>query len=343
MVPGSRLDQRIDFSGDSAGKYILVYLHITHALNVIKFPGRYGHGEVNFKAANSPFLEDIDVLHGNKASLADDANAVADSLHLGHDVRGKEDRTSLRPGLADEPVEFLLHEGVEADGGLIENEQLGFIHESLDKAYLLPVAVGEGLDTLRKVIVKPFGHFTHVLPVYAAAEMADKLEQLGSGKIIIDLQFAGEVTDAAPDFQMFPGDVESEDTDIAATGKDEMEENTNGGSLAGTVGPEVTEDLTTPDIKVNIKDTPLFAVKLGQLFGADDAIVISHSDGCFPDLQALFILSHSVRESQGMRQDVGNIEREGDIRHYPCIQIPTGIILPDNIPLLSVNAVKPQR
>ena len=42
-----------------------------------------------------------------------------------------------------------------------------------------------------------------------------------------------------------------------------MEQSTNSGGFAGTVGAEVSEDLTTLDIKVNIENTPLLAVELG--------------------------------------------------------------------------------
>ena len=89
-------------------------------------------------------------------ALADQADPIGDVLHLGQDVRGEEDRAAALGGLGDQLVERLLHERVEAARRLVEDEQVGVVHERLDEPDLLPVSARELLDPAVEVEVEPF-------------------------------------------------------------------------------------------------------------------------------------------------------------------------------------------
>ena len=58
--------------------------------------------------------------HLDQRAVAQDAHAVAQRLDLAQDVRRQKDRLAALPGLADAVAEGLLHERVEAGGGLVE-------------------------------------------------------------------------------------------------------------------------------------------------------------------------------------------------------------------------------
>ena len=60
-----------------------------------------------------------------------------------------EERKIVAPadfGFRDERVERLLDQGVETDGRLVEDDQVGPVHEGLDESDLLAVALRERLD-----------------------------------------------------------------------------------------------------------------------------------------------------------------------------------------------------
>ena len=74
----------------------------------------------------------------------------------------EEDGLASVTGLVDEVVELVLHERVEARGGLIEDEQLGPVHERLDEAELALVAGGEVGHLALQVAVQPLGELVDV-------------------------------------------------------------------------------------------------------------------------------------------------------------------------------------
>ena len=99
------------------------------------------------------------------------ADPVGEPLHLVELVGREEHGPSLGDGLADEPLELVLHQRIEAGGRLVEDQQLGPVHERQHQADLLPVALRqlprrtiendlEALDQLvgvRRIAVRP-GH-----------------------------------------------------------------------------------------------------------------------------------------------------------------------------------------
>ncbi|NYD44421.1 hypothetical protein BJY14_000404 [Actinomadura luteofluorescens] len=77
------------------------------------------------------------VAGGDEPALADDGDPVGDGLHLAHDVAGHEHGLPGVAGLGHHLQEHLLHQGVQAGGGLVQDQQFGVVHERLDQADLL--------------------------------------------------------------------------------------------------------------------------------------------------------------------------------------------------------------
>ena len=102
--------------------------------------GFVGSPEADGHVAHSSGPQDVDRLGGDESSVADDRHVVAEVLHLVEHVRGEEDRGSGPRDFATEVPELVLHERVDTRSRLVEDEQLGSVHERLDQGDLLTVA-----------------------------------------------------------------------------------------------------------------------------------------------------------------------------------------------------------
>ncbi len=112
------------------------------------------------------------------APLADDADPVAQVLHLGQDVARQQDRAAGLPELPDHLAEDRLHERVEARGRLVEQEQLDVGGQGRDEGHLLPVALGVGAALLRRVEVEALDHVGSAPLVDATAQAGEDVDDL---------------------------------------------------------------------------------------------------------------------------------------------------------------------
>ena len=85
------------------------------------------------------FAQALDRVDVDQPSRADDPDAVGDVLHLVERVRRDEDRSPVGRRLAQERSNLRLEQWVEAGRGLVENDEVGAVHERLDDADLLAV------------------------------------------------------------------------------------------------------------------------------------------------------------------------------------------------------------
>ena len=77
-----------------------------------------------------------------------DRHPPSQVLNLAHDVRAEENGRAGSVGFTQEIEHLLLHQWIETTGGLIQEQQLGTVHQGLDDTHLLLVALGEVLDGL---------------------------------------------------------------------------------------------------------------------------------------------------------------------------------------------------
>jgi hypothetical protein len=116
----------------------------------------------------------------DQAALAQDPDAVAQSLDLAEDVRGEEDGLAALGGLLHRLAERDLHQRVEAAGGLVENQQIGPARERGDQLHLLPVALRQRPDLLVGVELEALDQRVPVGGVGPAAQRREVGERLGA-------------------------------------------------------------------------------------------------------------------------------------------------------------------
>ncbi len=125
--------------------------------------------ELYLDAVHSDIVQLLEARDLDQPPGADDADPVADVLHLGEDVRGEKDGRPFRTRFADHGVELLLVERIEAAGGLVENQQLRAVHERDDQRQFLLVAATVLAESLRKVELQPVAELLNLGMVDAAA------------------------------------------------------------------------------------------------------------------------------------------------------------------------------
>ena len=165
----------------------------------------------------------------------------------------------------------MLDERVQARGGLVEDEQLGPVHERLDEADLALVAGGEVGHLALEVAVQALGELGDVVPVHAAAQVGEVAQRLAAGEVRVEAQLAGQVAAARLDRQGLAAAVPAEHESAAGRRPDQVQQDPDGGGLAGPVGAEEAEDLAAADLQVQVDDAAAAAaaVALGELLGED--------------------------------------------------------------------------
>ena len=194
------------------------------------------------------------VLHG--ASGTDNGDGVTEGLHLGQDVAGEQDGGALFCGLDHALAEDLLHEGVQAGGGLVEDEEVHRLAQGGDKGDLLPVALGVGAHLLARVQVETLnergatsGDLLALGPG-ASSERGEGLQGLAPGERGPQGDVAGHVGQALVEGDGVVPGVGAEEAGPAAVGADHAQQDAQGGGLARPVGAEEASHLTGGDAQV---------------------------------------------------------------------------------------------
>ena len=127
----------------------------------------------------------LDTIDHGQPTLADDGHPVAGLLDLAEDVARQEDRPAVGLGLADDLVEGLLDERVEAGRRLVEDEQVRPVLERDDEPDLLLVALRVLLELPARVDVQPGDEVLLVGPVDPAAQVREVLDRLATGQLVV--------------------------------------------------------------------------------------------------------------------------------------------------------------
>src|SRR6266566_4306584 len=141
-------------------------------------------------------------------------------LDLRQDVGGEKDRRSRIASLGDELVELLLVQRVKPAGGLVEDQQLGSVHEGEEDAELFLVATGVLAEAAAEVEVEALGDFAYDAGIDVAAEAAEVSDHLPASQAAELGHVAGHVADLALDRHRVAPAVEAEDVGRALGGPD---------------------------------------------------------------------------------------------------------------------------
>ena len=153
-------------------------------------------------------------------------------------------------GLADRVREDALHEGVQARGRLVEDEQVHGRGQGGHERHLLRVALGVGPHFLGGVQVEALGELLLAGAVARAAQARQGVEHLPAREAGPQAHRPGHVGEAAVDGGCFAGGVHPHDPGTAAVSPIHAEQYADRRSLPSAVGAEETVDLALRDPQV---------------------------------------------------------------------------------------------
>ena len=177
------------------------------------------------------------------------------------------ERKIVRPsglGLADDLVERLLDERVEARRRLVEDQQVGPVLERDDQADLLLVALRVLLELAARVDVEARDQLGLVGRIDAAAQVGEVFDRLAAGQLVVERELARQVAEPPVDRDGIDGRVDAEDARSAGRRPDVVEQRPDRRRLAGAVGAEEAERLALLDDEVDVDDPAMAAVRLGE-------------------------------------------------------------------------------
>src|SRR5262249_40913397 len=181
---------------------------------------------------NGHLAEVVERVHHDEPASPEDGDAMCDTLHLGEAVGREEDRPAASRNLCEQCMEASLDERIEACDGLIQDEQLGVVHECLNQTELLAVtrrqlanrAVEGGLEALGELVART--------PVDSAAKVGEVVEDLSPAQLRIESRLAGKEADPSADLEAPGACVEAEDLRGAGSRRNQVEEQTHRRRLA---------------------------------------------------------------------------------------------------------------
>ena len=157
--------------------------------------------------------------------------------------------------------------GIEAGGGLVEDQHVGIVDDGLREADALPVAFRKLADQLVADIAD--GAALHDFVDAArrdrsadALELADEVEVLADLHFRVERRRFGQVADALLHLHRLLHDVEAGDIAVPAVGRQEAGENAHGGGFPGAVRAEEADDLPLFHFKGDIVDSDVACVSL---------------------------------------------------------------------------------
>lgn len=109
---------------------------------------------------------------------------VGHPLHLRQRVAGQEHGPTFGRHVVHQVVELLLDERIETGAGLVEDDQVGAVHERLGEPDLLAVARGVVAALPRQVGPEALSQLVDVGPVDATAQVGEVVHQLLAGEVV---------------------------------------------------------------------------------------------------------------------------------------------------------------
>ncbi len=165
---------------------------------------------------------------------------------------GEEDGLAAAAKFDDEVFDLPGADGIEAGGGLVEDEEVGVVDEGLGEPEASLHALGILADGAEAGPAEPDHVDEFIGAVESDAsrefeEFAVVVEGLLGVEERVEVGLFGEVSDALLDADVGGGLPENENT--TGGGAEEPQENLDGGGLARAVGPEEPEDLPRLDLE----------------------------------------------------------------------------------------------
>ena len=177
----------------------------------------------------------------------------------------------------------MLEQRIETRRGLVEDEQLGSVHERLHERDLLPIPSRQRSDRPVEVDGESIRQILQPSRVHAAAESREPVEELRPREPLVQRRVAGYVADPPPDRDRVEVRVETEHERAPARRAQEIEQEPDGRCLPGAVRAEEAEDRRGRHREVEIDDATCRAVRLGELLGFDGVDDVTSDGGSRQD------------------------------------------------------------
>ncbi len=137
---------------------------------------------------------------------------------------------------------------IEAGGRLVEDRDLGVLHQDLGEAEPLPHAAREGLDPLvgdivQADVIERVRDLRLALVALEADQAAGVVHVLGRGQIVVEADRVGQIADPTLDLQRLAHRIVAQHPHLSVRDLGQAEHHQDGGGLAGAVRAEQPEDL----------------------------------------------------------------------------------------------------
>ena len=205
----------------------------------------------------APGQDVVDAAFEHEFASVHDGDAVADLLDLAEQVRAQDDGLTLGTHGVDHPTDRGGADGVDAGGGLVEDDEFRIVHDRLSEADALQHPFGVGADRSvsrlghRRQAERVFDGRSHVGGRHAA-ELSAIADEFAAGQELMEIGRLREEAGAATRFRRGRG--AAQDAHLAGGGGHQPEDDLQGGALAATVRPEQAVDLATRNLQGEIVD-----------------------------------------------------------------------------------------
>ena len=163
-----------------ASDYRAVRLHRGHSGHLGQVGYRTVEGRFHRQRAEMSHLAQR--AHLDEVSVAEDAHAVTECLHLAHDVRREKYGLPTVARLVDAVAKRLFHKRVEPTRRLVKHQQVGANHQRADQDDLLPVPLRVSTDLLGGIEVETGDQFVSVGRVNLTLDSPEQMKGLGAGE-----------------------------------------------------------------------------------------------------------------------------------------------------------------
>src|SRR5690625_925701 len=203
-------------------------------------------------------------------AFADDVGAFADIEGLAYVVVGDEDADAALAQMADDLLDIMHGNRVDAGEGFIEQNEGGVRRQGTGDFHAAPLAPGQAhaevFANMRevKLLQQLLGFLLALLP-RQFARLENGQQVVDDAQLAEDRGLLGQVADAVagPAVQGQGGDVLAVDLHAAMLLPGQPDDHVETGGFAGAVGAEQADDLATVDLKGHVLHDLATAITLG--------------------------------------------------------------------------------
>src|SRR6185436_20942474 len=147
--------------------------------------------------------------------------------------------------------------GIDAGGGLVEEEHARLVHDGRAERDALLPAAGQAARDLLVPALEPRerqhpADLLLALAVRNSVDAGEELEVLPHGQVVVEGEPLGHVADALADVLRAEVAALARQPDLAAAGIEQAAQHLDGGRLAGAVRAEQAVDLAVPDLEAHV-------------------------------------------------------------------------------------------